>query len=431
MISNHAPEPKQPESFVFRKMKLPPKRLPFDMPNSEQLTGKLMPWLDSLGLSFNPFDSKYLDAGADPFLASYLVGHQAFLAIRQDQPSMVFAPVGGGKTAFRVRLARACRVGEDGRRILPVTYTMPKPNQLLQAVDAQERQLYFINQRIAAELFLALAYRPEEYLASNRQLQRQIVGELQANFPGELLLQLDQIESRGELLPLVQLVDPSADRLIAQPAADMLREFCAVMRSMIAVISKERDWIRSLSAPERFQRLVALAKDGLGFQAIYLLIDGVDAYVEATTTQRRRVSDLLTPLLQKTGIWARDRVYAKYFLPTDFLQSVKLPELLTEADIVDLKLVRITWTKAMLNDLLQERLRFASQGRFTNLDAICTPPLRGVQDQLIAVAASLPREVLSLAERMLLEHVWRMAEPDFLEPTDFAAAVTWYQGGGR
>lgn len=428
-MSNQAPKPKQPDAAVWPLVRFPGKRFSDLMPGSDRLVSKLAPWLDSLGLQVNPFDSKYLDAGADPFLASYLVGHQAFLAIRQDQPSLVFAPVGGGKTAFRVRLARACRVGEDGRRVLPVIYTMPKPNQLLQAANPQERQLHFINQRLAAELLLATAYRPSDYLALAVSDQRQVVAELQANFPGDLEVQLVQLEHQGELRSLIQLVDPSADRMIAQPAPALLRQWCAVLRRTLHEADAMIAEIRQLAVPARFHRLLRLAKEAFGFEAIYLLVDGVDAYVEATTSQRRRVSDLLTPLLQQTGVWAQQQFYAKYFLPTDFLQSIKLPELLAEAEQVELTLIRIVWTKAMLNELLQERLRFASQGRFTDLDAICAWPLRGVQERLIEVAQPLPREILALGERLLLEHVWRVAEPELLEIADFEAAVAWYQGG--
>lgn len=421
----------QSDSFVLPLTRLSVKSFSNSMHSSERLNSKLIPWLASLGLQFNPFDSQYLDAGADPFLASYLVGHQAFLALRQDQPSLVFAPVGGGKTAFRVRLARACRVGEDGRRVLPVVYTMPKPNQLLHAANPQERQLHFINQRLAAELLLAIAYRPSEYFALAAPAQRQVVAELQANFPGDLELQLAQLEHQGELRSLIQLVDPSADRMIAQPAPALLRQWCAVLRHTlheVGVMVAER---RQLTVPVRFHRLLQLAKETLCFEAIYLLVDGGDAYVEATFPQRRRVADLLTPLLQQTGVWAQQQFYAKYFLPTDFLQSIRLPELLAEAERVELTLIWIVWTKAMLNELLQERLRFASQGRFTDLDAICAWPLHGIQERLMEVAKPLPREVLALGERLLLEHIWRVAEPELLELIDFEGAVAWYQGGAQ
>ncbi len=391
------------------------------------LSTRLLAWLDTLGLHCNPFDAKYLDAGADPNLSSYLVGHEAFMAIHQDQPAMVFAPIGGGKTAFRARLARACRVGEGGRRVLPVVYTLPKPQQLAGPASVYERHLHYILRCIGVELLFALAYRPHEFLDLHTLERRRVASQLAATFPGDLALQLEQIASEGELLPLVQLIDPSADRLIAQPSAERLDAFCTALRDEVRAAARQIVDIKNQPTAQRFQNLVTLAKQTLNFQAIYLLVDGVDAYVEVTTNGRRRLGDLLTPLLQQTSAWAAEQLYAKYFLPNDLLSAVKFFELFQPGTITDLKFISVAWTRASLNAVLQERLRFASEGRFTNLDAICAPTLRGVQAQLLDVAAPLPREVLALAEQLLLTHVARLDEPGLLEPIDLETAIVHYQ----
>lgn len=391
------------------------------------LSARLEAWLETLGLQCNPFDAKYLDAGADPNLPSYLVGHDAFMALRQEQPSIVFAPIGGGKTAFRARLARACRVGEGGRRILPVVYTLPKPQQFGKALSVYERHLYFILRCIGVELLFALAYRPQEYLALRQLDRRRVASQLAASFPGDITLQLEQLADAGELLPLVQLIDPSADHLIAQPSAARVQEFCAALHAEVLAAERQIAEIKALPIPQRFHGLISLIKQTLNFQALYLLIDGVDAYVEVTTNGRRRLGELLTPLLQMTGSWANEQLYCKYFLPNELLSSVKLSELLQPGTITDLKLISIEWTLDSLNAVLQERLRFASEGRFANLDAICAPTLRGVQEQLLVAAAPLPREVLALAEQLLLTHVARLEEPALLEPVDLEQAIVQYR----
>ena len=394
----------------------------------ERLSAKLMTWLDTLGLHCNPFDAKYLDAGADPNLSSYLVGHEAFAAIRQDQAAIVFAPIGGGKSAFRVRLARSCRVGEGGRRILPVIYTLPKPQQLTGVTNVYERHLHYILRCLGVELLFALAYRPHEFLDLRSLDRRRVASQLAANFPGDLALQVEQIASEGGLLPLVQLIDPSAERLIAEPSAERLQAFCVALSDEVHAANRQIADIKRQPTIHRFQNLVTLIKQTLNFAAIYLLIDGVDAYVEVITNGRRRLGDLLTPLLQQTGAWAAENLYSKYFLPNELLTAVKFSELFQPGSITDLKLISIEWTRASLNAVLQERLRFASDGRFTNLDAICAPNLRGVQEQLLEVAAPLPREVLALAEQLLLTHVTRLEEPALLEPADLAMAIAHYQG---
>jgi hypothetical protein len=415
---------------------LPPmlnRRVPWFTPTEdpvERLQKKLLLWLKGLGMDANPFDAKYLDAGSDPFLASYLVGHHAFQAIRQPQPSLCFAPVGGGKSAFRARLARACRVGEDGQLVLPLIYTLPNPTKLAQG-NILEQHLHFLNQRFAVELLFALAYRPDTYLAQSIAVRRQVSAHLQANFPGAIETQLQQIKSKGDLSPLIKLADPSAGHLIALPSRPQLDEFCMTLQADLVMSHELSKDLKRLGPATRFQQLVAITKDGLGRTAIYILVDGVDAYVEAVMPQRKQISDLLAPLAQQTAVWAMMQVYVKYFLPTEFVQILKLPDFVASGSIIDLKLVHIEWTSAMLAEVLQERIRFVSQGRYTTLDQICANDLSQLQQQIVAAAKPLPREVLTLAERVLVTHVERMPEPDLLEQIDFDAAKAWYDGGGR
>lgn len=405
------------------------RELALTSPNRHLLSARLATWLDSLGLHCNPFDGKYLDAGADANLSSYLVGHEAFAAIAQNQPAMVFAPVGGGKSAFRVRLARACRVGEGGRRILPVIYTLPKPHSFINTTDLYERHLYYILRSIGVELLFALAYKPDQFLDLRLLDRRRVAGQLAAHFPGDLLFYLEQITSEGELSPLVKLIDPSADRLIAQPSTERLRAFCAALATEVRAARKQIAEIRKQSTEQRFLSIVTLVKQTLKFEGLYLLIDGIDAYVESVTGGRRQLGDILAPLLTKTSAWSFEKFFPKYFLPADLVSGVRFSALLQPGTIIDLKLVSIEWTKENLNTVLQERLRFASQGRFTNLDAICAPTLRNVQEQLLEVAAPLPREVLALAEQLLLAHVARLDEPALLEPIDLEMAIAYHRHG--
>lgn len=408
-----------------------PGTVPPQLPEYSQLQTKMVAWLQDLGLSQNPFDATYFDAGADPFLARYLVGHHAFEAIRRDQPAIVFAPVGGGKSAFRVRLARACRVGEDGRRILPIVYSMPRPTELLRTANSLDRHLHFISQAIAGELLLALAYAPTKYLSLDDQDRQAVAIQITANFVGFISRYLAQLQDEGTIDSLVAFIDPSAANLIAQPAPKELHLFCEVMQRECNAATAQISALRQLSASERFQQLLALTKEILDFQALYLLVDGVDAYIEASEQDRRRAPEFLGMLFRQTGLWAEEQFFVKYFLPTEFLTPLRFTDVLGPTQIITLRLVHIEWTPATLNEMLQERIRFASQGRFDDLDAICAADLRDVQAQIIDVTESLPREVLALSERLLIEHVRTHAEPDLLCAADLARAIAWYKGGGQ
>jgi hypothetical protein len=391
---------------------------------AEELPKKLDDWLESVGLQFNPFDSRYLDAGADSQLPAYLVGHDSFAAIWRDQSSFVFAPTGGGKTAFRVRLARACRVGQDGRRIFPIVYKMPSQTHLGTPRPTLEQHLQFINRAAAFELLLTLAYQPARYFELEAKIQKVVCELLSTNLAGTLTNLLAQLADKGNLRPLVDLFDPTAERLLTLPDPRYVRELCASLSQTLAQKPAET----KKSSTGHFEELLTLLKEVFRYQAVYVLIDGVDGHVEAATKPQISLS-LLRPLLKETAAWANQQIYAKYFLPTEFAPSISADELLFPGEATELKFVSINWTRTMLLELLQGRLRVASQGLFNSLDAISSPALHGIiQEELITTSrALLPREVLVLAERLLLEHVRRAEKPGLLEPADFETAKSWYE----
>ncbi len=391
---------------------------------SENITEKaVIKWLIQFGLKFNPFDSRFLDAGVDPQLSAYLVGHEAFVAIWGNWPSFVFAPVGGGKSAFRVRLARACRVGQDGRRIFPVIYKSPGPGDFETWPPTLNEHLYFLNQAIAVELLLELAYRPWHYLKLNRKTRQAVRHHLEANLVVSLEYLLAQLEEAGNLSPLIEDFDPTAAQLLNPPDAASIRRLCADLRALSPESPDSNPALQHSSPLLRFQTLTQLIKESLDYEAIYLLIDGVDAYVESANNPQASVL-LIQSLLDQTHKWAGEQVYAKYFLSSELeplILAASSPALTKIA-----KPTKITWTTEMLIEVLQKRLQVASQGMFNSLDAISSPDLRGTEAKLVRIAKPLPREVLVLAERMLVEHIRSAESTDKLKRADLKAASKWY-----
>lgn len=384
---------------------------------------RLTVWLNNLGLQYNPFT--HLDAGSDPNLSTYLVGHEAFIKLWQDHAAFVFAPIGGGKSAFRVRLARACRVEENGRRVFPVVYKMPSPARLQDTAFNPERHLRYLNQSISQELLLTLAYRPERYFVLPDEVKASVRRQLQLNYPGDLVTCLAQLSDRGTLAPLVESIDPSADRLFAPPDPGALRTVCADLSQGaddLAILALKKEF----GSPEnRFATLIDLIVSAFGFEAVYILVDSVDAHIE-TILKPPSILYWLGPLLTRTAEWAKRKIYIKYFLP----DSLRVPELFT---VESAMWVNIEWRIGNLHEVLRDRLLAASDGRFDSLDAISTPALRSVHDQLLTIAKPLPREVMALTNRLLTEHIWRMqeeggadSENTELAPVDLERAKNWY-----
>lgn len=385
---------------------------------------KLHEWLNLWGVETNPFDSQYLDAGADPQLSFYLVGHQSFAATWKDQASVVFAPVGGGKSAFRVRLAHACRVEQDGRRIFPIVYKLPDPTHFEPPASILEQHYHFINQKIAYECLLQLLYHPERWEAlaeSDRQL---VAANLYKTLSTDPLSLLEQLTDVGDLAPLFALYDPTALRLPGLPNREVVRLLCRQLTEQMATaLTSERS--SAISAQEQFQLFKSLLQGAFHYSALYLLVDGIDAYLE-TTEQQRRATELFEPLLRETSLLDA-HIYPKFFIPTDLRSAVMSPRLLPFGGIVDVSFIDIHWTTISLSEMLAARLRVASRGMFDNLDALCSPGLRGVHTILADAAPNSPREVLSLAERLLLEHIWRVGPVGRLELVDLERALVWRQ----
>ena len=72
-------------------------------------------------------------------------------------------------------------------------------------------------------------------------------------------------------------------------------------------------------------------------------------------------------------------------------------------------------------------MRTASAGEYDRLDAICSPALRNLNHGLASLARPLvPREVVALAGRLILEHIRRPGSGELLQPEDFEAVREWY-----
>jgi hypothetical protein len=363
-------------------------------------------WLAAVGLGkTNPFAR--WDAGADPDLSNYLVRHDVFRTIWHDSPSVVFAPLGGGKSAFRVRLSYACRVEEDERRVFPILYLAPKPT----ALDL-ETHLESILRNAAQELLLALAYRPGRFTVLDDAGKQAVRRTLDQNDPGLLSEYLPKLKRAGTLVPLIKTFDPSAAHLPAPARPEQVRSLCATLEGLAAV--SEVPPVR-----QRFAELINLLLGLLGFEAIYILVDGVDAFIE-TGSEPDRAVEVVQPLLQEMKDWADQRVFLKLFLPTELSQL--LSPLTKQA-----KTATIRWVEESLIDVLRTRLRAASRGEFDSLDAISDKSIHGiVESKLLKAIPPLPRDLLVLANQLVVEHVRRTGANGLLDEEDLKAALHSY-----
>lgn len=374
-------------------------------------------WLrEELGLQFDPFE--HLDAGADPHLPEYLIDHGAFAALWGEWPSFLFAPPGGGKTAFRVRLMRACRVGEDGRRIFPVLFRPPRPSQEGESVDEPAFFKALLHDTGAGLLF-QLAYQPYRFLELPPDRRRDIRQTLEETLPAPLPYYLLQLKDAGSLEPLAQAFDPTARALPGEPLPSTIRHFCAVL-------SENGHVARPAPAPspeEQFQQTVQMLLQSLGYESVYLLVDGADAY----TQDSRWIPLILEPLLARLRDFARQKVFLKFFLPDDVAPFLEQNgrSLLTEPS----KKIIIQWDRDSLVAIIRDRLYVASEGVYNGLEAIASRDVPRPAEEYLAqfVNPVVPREIILLTRRVFTEHILRAGPYGRLERRDFEDAVRWYE----
>jgi hypothetical protein len=386
-------------------------KFPVNISPDNQYAAQLHDWLEFVGLKFDPFIADTLNSADDPKLGEYLVGHYAFAEIWGDWISTVFAPTGGGKSAFRVRLAYAARIGEDGRRIFPIVYTLPRHSKTL--AEHQES----IAENAAYELLLEAIHRPNWFASLSSGTQQLMRQSLDHNAPGWTRF-LDQLEREGSIAPLVDTFDRSAAQLPNTPSAGRVYDVCETLRAL----SSSRH-VPPLEI--RWSQLLTLVIEVLQFQSIYILIDGADAYPETVRLPDAAIQ-WLKPLLAQAVTWSASRIFLKLFLPIEVQTTFEKyhHDLLT----FPARFVKINWTPERLAEVLAARLRVASAGEFDSLDAISSPALRGLNFTLAQlVRPAVPREVVALAERVVFEHVRRDQPGELLQPEDLEAAREWYR----
>lgn len=389
----------------------------------DPLKNKLQGWLSQMGLDLNPFE--YIDAGKDPLIPFYLIDHNQFDKVSGDQPSFVFAPAGGGKTAFRVRLARECRAGRNGRRIFPIVFKPTSPGDqgrgYEKSVQCQRRDLLHY---AAQELFLHLAYYPYVLDEMDKTLRSDFleIVSWDLNFP--IAYYLSQMKKAGSLEPFISAFDPSARSLPNPPG----KEDILYLHKKLGRYAPEK---HGPVDETRLDLLFDLILNRLNFEAIYILVDGVDAFPE-TAHSPERALDAVSWLLDQTLAWAQNRIYVKYFLPTEtqqFVMGTPAFRPLTSKS----KIIMINWNVDALSEVIRQRLQEASGGKFDSLAAVSDRALRASgrspEDLMIADLRRYkklnPRSLIKTVNWLFINHVRDPQVREKLTPQDLTAVREW------
>jgi len=384
---------------------------------------RLKKWFSQVGLNLNPFG--YIDAGEDPLIPFYLIDHNQFDKVNGDQPSFVFAPAGGGKTAFRVRLARECRAGRNGRRIFPIVYRPTRPGDPHEnAKESVLRQKNDLLRYAARELFLHLAYYPYALDEMDASLKTSFLQTVSWDLDFPISFYLDQLKDAGNLEPILTAFDPTARSLPNPPGRD----------DILYLRKKLSHYIPHATKPDEEKRLdllFDLILNQLKYEAMYILIDGVDAFPETADNPENAVLSV-SWLLNNTLPWTQKRIYAKYFLPIEirpFVTRMPAFRLLTSKS----KVIIIKWDVDALSEVIRRRLQEASGGKFDSLAAVSDRALRAsgrsVEEILVADlrrhGKSSPRSLIRAVNWLFTNHAQEKQVREKLSPQDLKAVREW------
>lgn len=386
----------------------------------DDLREKTSVWLDSVGLKVNPFAT--LDASRDPFIPFYLTDHNQFSTLSGNFTSFVFAPPGCGKSAFRVRLARDCRVGKEGRKIFSIVYNLPAPNSFTISSDIHYRELA---RSAAHELMLYLVYHAPLFINAE-----DLLSQFQQIFDSNLfpVNYIQQMVDKGSVQPLIDSFDQTA-RLLPNPPGKkdlvLFSEKLIRLRQLALPIQK-------MSFKQRFDQIISILFEKLGYEAIYILVDGVDGYVETGENADKAV-DAISWIVLKTEKWQGNQMYMKYFLPMEMKNAleIKYPRLTSDS-----KIIIVRWNTDTLSEVIKQRLQEASGGKYNSLRAISSLPLRGAKyapeevlaREIIKLGNPTPRYLIQAVNRLLTYHT-QYEEQEKLTPNDLQAAVDWIRLG--
>ncbi len=383
--------------------------------NIDTMREEMSEWFQNVGLSVNPFAE--IDAGQDPFIPFYLIDHDQYNSINGTFTSFVFAPPGCGKSAFRVRLARDCRVDKDRRKIFPIVYKLP-------AFDSQkispEKHYEVLAMSAAYELLLYVLHHPSVFVDKVDlliEIQRIFATNFHINY-------IQQIVDAESIQPLLDTFDRTAKFLPNPPKKSDLVFLAQKLQDL-----RLPDFpVRKIPPKERLDQVVSLIIKNLGYESFYVLVDGVDGYVETGNNADSAV-DTIDWLLQQNGEWQNNRIYLKYFLPVDLKSALerRFPLLTSESKIAVIK-----WDLDTLTKVIRQRLQEASGGKYSSLRAISALPLRGGKQapeevlarEIVNLSDPTPRNMV-MAINVLLTHHVQHNRHDKLTVDDLMATIDW------
>lgn len=397
-------------------------------PTSPHHRGKtLAAWLKEHGFIENPFALR--EASREERLSEYFVEGPHYDEIKgsADDPrtAFVFAARGCGKSAYRVMIQRSCRPDDRDSLILAIPYTdfsrvLAETNGDLSQVTL-DHHLRAILAAGLTTLLREFIESPQGFLELPRKRRRMFKALVDEHAP--LLLHpaflSDHLREWGKEAA-ADLLEKAAEQ---EPLDALLALTSEPLPRFLHTLLTERSELLFDRLPliEHWRTLVALIRR-TGLKAVYVLVDGLDEFLETAINPRTAVK-LLFPLITNLSLMEMPHVAFKFFLPLEVFDIMQENPAVRFAR---LNQYHLQWRDEHLLRMLRCRLQAFSEGHIPSLDAVADVDVAGrIDGQLVKWACGSPRNLLLLGDTLLAIHCDRegdlgplLTQEDLQEVTD-------------
>jgi hypothetical protein len=355
--------------------------------------------LGRLRFQFDPF--AHLEASADPRLTSYLVAHPDVGALENNQPAVIFAPPGGGKTALRMGAVNEIWTGYGTEHTFPIPFILSKRTP-------SAEQLIEISRAAARVLLIALAAQPELLASVSTSGKQQLVNVLAAALPQSLGHYARWLAQKPALSQIVRRLN---FRYLL-PARSSLPNLEIVVKLFSDTVPAP------VAQGDLFRAVQYLLLDVLKFSSITLHLDGVDGDATATP-DASAMWDIIEWAITQAVTWQQQQTILHAFLPEELAPYLRH---------ASLRQIHIHWNAELLAAVLRRRIYQATGGEYGSFDAFAARGLRNIEMLLAAAVPLLPREIILLAHLVVQRYAYVARENDTLLTSSIIDdAITAYQ----
>lgn len=372
----------------------------------------LAEWLDFFGFSSSPFSKweaeeearlapeRLSDQWVKPACFDRILGQAS-----EPKTVLVFAPRGAGKTACRILVEYYCREGmgygeraETGGLVLPILHI--HHDEAIRQSQESEQPIdeYWHTREVLKQAVQVLT----DLLRSNEAL----------------LSHIDAMPTgrRSDLRWFFLAYPPMfyEDQAFLQDRLGWSREPSSLgfLRHASQATLPSEDVQAALDArnatspiDQLYHFVDLMCSDGakgFGFEAVYVLVDGLDEFSYSADLTTEHAARLLTPLLSNLRLMNGPNLAFKCFLPAEIRSMIDSNRKIRRDR---LGYETLTWSAADMEEILRRRL--ATYGPVRELDMLCLPELRGLERELIETSGGNPRRMIRLCDFMLQAHLER------------------------